>query len=290
MTDRLLEWMSFRRTGRLSDVPADLADAGAVRRTVDNLATLGHLEVLPNSNWRIAPPVLAGLPERADGLVSAVLCGARTPAVLDTLASAGASAGVQLTINPTDARPAIVRLTGASSGEVAAVAAAAGIPLQPDAALTLLACTPTIRDWPRNPCPMVGGRVETVRRFSRSRIGWVESTIGEASAARSGFFRIKRDWDWVSLLKMGASECAYIDDRAGRLAAAAKLKAVTWSSASEILDLPVQLLPPAPIARALALCSGSLPSYDATTRRISFTGIPIEILRLTLAITGLRLA
>ncbi|MET2829792.1 hypothetical protein [Mesorhizobium shangrilense] len=286
MTDRLLEWMSFRRTGRLSDVPADLADAGAVRRTVDNLATLGHLEVLPNSNWRIAPPVLAGLPERADGLVSAVLCGARTPSVFDSLARAGA----QLAINTTGTRPAVVRLTGASNGELAAVAAAAGIPLQIDAALTLLACTPTIRDWPRIPCQMVGGRVETVLRFSRSRIGWVESTIGEASAAQSGFFRIKRDWDWVSLLKMDVSDCAYIDDRAGRLAAVAKLKAVSWSSASETLDLPGQLLPPAPIARALALCSGALPHYDVAARRISFTGIPLEILRLTLAITGLRLA
>lgn len=290
MTDRLLEWMSFRRTGRLSDVPAFLADAGAVRRTVDNLATLGHLELLPNDNWKIVPPVLAGLPERADGLVSAVLCGARTPGVLDTLAGACASASVQLAFKAADTRPAIVQLTGASNGELAAVAAAAGIPLQLDAALTLLACTPTIRDWPRTPCPMVSGRVETVRRFSRSRIGWVESTIGEASAAHSGFFRIKRDWDWVSLLKMGVSDCAYIDDRAGRLAAAVKLKAVSWSSGSEILDLPGQLLPPSPIARALALCSGVLPHYDAAARRISFTGVPLEILRLTLAITGLRLA
>ena len=290
MTARLLEWMSFRRSGRLSDVPADLADAGAVRRTADNLATLGHLEVLPNGNWKIAPPVLAGLPERADGPVFAVLCGARTPGGLDSLASASASGGVQLTINATSARPAVVRLTGAYNGQLAAVAAAAGIPLQLDAALTLLACTPTIRDWPRTPCPMVGGRVERVRRFSRSRIGWVESTNAEASAAHSGFFRIKRDWDWVSHLKMSVTNCAYIDDRAGRLAAAAKLKAAFWSAGSETLDLPSQLLPPAPIARALALCSGVLPHYDAAARRISFTGIPIEILRLTLAITGLRLA
>ncbi len=290
MTDRLLEWMSFRRTGRLNDIPADLADAGAVRRTVDNLATLGHLELLPNDNWKIAPPVLAGLPERPNGLVSAVLCGARTPGVLDSLAASCASVGVQLATNAIETLPAAVQLTGASNGEFAAVASAAGIPLQLDAGLTLLACTPTIRDWPRTPCPMVGGRVETVRRFSRSRIGWVESTLAEASAARSGFFRIKRDWDWVSLLKLDVSECAYIDDRAGRLAAAAKLKTLSWSSDTEVLGLPGQLLPPAPIARALALCSGLPPHYDAATRRISFAGIPLEILRLTLAITGLRLA
>jgi len=137
---------------------------------------------------------------------------------------------------------------------------------------------------------MVAGRVETVRRFSRSRIGWIASTLAEATAAQSGFFRIKRDWDWVSLLKTDVSECAYIDDRAGRLAAAAKLKAVTWTASSGALDLPGQLYPPVLIARALVLCTGFLPKYDAATRRISFAGVPREILRLTLAVTGLKLA
>jgi hypothetical protein len=137
---------------------------------------------------------------------------------------------------------------------------------------------------------MVGGRVETVRRFSRSRIGWIASTLAEASAARSGFFRIKRDWSWVSLLKTDVSECAYIDDRAGRHAAAAKLKAASWTAGSGTLDLPGQLYPPAPIARALTLCTGFLPQYDAASRRISFSGVPPELLRLTLATTGLKLA
>ena len=121
-------------------------------------------------------------------------------------------------------------------------------------------------------------------------MGWVESTLAEATAAKAGFFRIKRDWDWVSLLKTSATECAYIDDRAGRLAAAAKLKAVSWTADSQTLDLPGQLFPPGPIARALTLCTGFLPRYEAASRRISFSGIPPGILRLTLANTGLRLA
>lgn len=290
MTDRLLEWMSFRRSGRLGDIASDLANAGAVRRTVDDMATLGHIELLPGADWKVAPPVLAMLPRRPDGAITAVLCGARTPSVLASLASACASAGVQLDTQPAAARPSVIRVTAGSNSGLAAAASAAGIPLQHDAALTLLACTPAIRNWPRTPCPMVAGRVETVRRFSRSRIGWTASTLAEATAARSGFFRIKRDWDWVSLLKTDVSECAYIEDRAGRLAAAAKLKAAAWTASSGALDLPGQLYPPAPIARALALCTGFLPQYDAATRRISFADIPPEILRLTLAITGLRLA
>ncbi len=290
MTDRLLEWMSFRRSGQVGDIASDVAGAGAIHRTVDDLATLGHIELLPGADWKIAPPALAALPGRPAGGASAVLCGARTPGVLASLASACASEGVELATQAVAARPSVIRVMAGSISDLVAAASAAGIPLQHDAALTLLACTPTIRDWPRTPCPMVAGRVETVRRFSRSRIGWIGSTLAEATAARSGFFRIKRDWDWVSLLKTDVSECAYIDDRAGRLAAAAKLRAAAWTASSGTLDLPAPLYPPAPIARALALCTGFLPQYDAGTRRVSFAGVSPEILRLTLAITGLKLA
>src|SRR5687767_2985076 len=88
MTDLLLEWMSFRRAGRMSDVPADLAGSGVVRRTVDNFAVLGHLELRNGASWKIAPPALAGLPARAGSEAAAVLCGARTPGVLASLTAA----------------------------------------------------------------------------------------------------------------------------------------------------------------------------------------------------------
>lgn len=290
MTDLLLEWMSFRRAGRMSDVPADLAGGGAVWRTMDNLAVLGHLELLNGTSWKVAPPTLAGLPTYAARGAVAVLCGARTPGVLASLKAACHGVGAQMAALSVPSRPAVIRVTAASSAELASVASAARIPLQHEAAFTLLACTPAIRDWPRTPSTMVDGRVEMVRRFSRSRMGWVESTLAEAAAAKSGFFRIKRDWDWVSLLKTDVSECAYIDDRAGRLAAAAKLRVVSWTANSRTLDLPSQLFPPVAIARALALCTGFLPRYEAASRRISFGDIPPEILRLTLAITGLKLA
>lgn len=290
MTERLLEWMSFRRAGRMSDLPADLADGVVVWRTVDNLAVLGHLELLNGTSWKVTPPILAGLPRYASRGAAAVLCGARTPGVLASLTAGCQSIGAKIEAVSVPSRPAVIRVTATSTAELVSVASAARIPLQHDAAFTLLACTPNIRDWPRTPCVMVDGRVETVRRFSRSRMGWVESTLAKAAAAKTGFFRIKRDWDWVSLLKTGVSECAFIDDRAGRLAAATKLKVVSWTANSRTLDLPSQLFPPVAIARALALCTGFLPRYEAASRRISFGDIPPEILRLTLAITGLKLS
>lgn len=290
MMDRLLEWMSFRRTGQIKDIPDGLADAGKMSHVVYGLAMLGHLELLSSTRWKITPPVLAVQPRGPDDQVSAVLCGARTPGVLGSLDSACTGTGLQFMTEAASTQPAVVRISGASISKLVAVASDAGIPLQPDASLTILACTPSISAWPRTPCPMVGGRVQTVRRFSCSRLGWVEATLDEASRARFGLFKIKRDWDWVNLLKTDVSECADIDSRAGRLVVARKRKVASWTADSGILSLPGKLFPPSPIARALALCTGFLPKYDAATRRISFTGVSPEVQRLTLTITGLRLA
>lgn len=288
MTDLLLEWMSFRGAGRFDDLPAELSDRVPARRTVEDLATLGHVEAEDAASWRVAPPVLAGLPG-GEQLSGAVLCGARTPGVLGRLAAACEREGAQMSVTATPSRPSLIRVAAPSKAALAVAADAAGTAFQSDAAFTLLACTPTIRNWPRTPCAMAGGRVETVRRFSRSKISWVASTLAEANASKGGFFRIKRDWDWVSILKTGVAECAYVDDRVGRLVASAKLRAVSWDSASRTLSLPGQLYPPGTIARALTLCTGTLPRFDAASRRICFSSVHPEILRLTLAITGLRL-
>ena len=137
---------------------------------------------------------------------------------------------------------------------------------------------------------MVGGRVEKVLRFSRSRIGWVESTLADANAANTGLFSIQRDWDWVSLLKIRRSECASIDPRAGRLAAASKLRVVTWCERSWTLSLPHRLYPPMLIARGLALCTGRLPQHEEASQRITFGGVAPEVMRAAVAIMGVRRA
>lgn len=287
MTDRALEWMSYRRSGKIGDLPSKLIGTTGERRFVDDAVTLGHAEWTAPNAWQIAPPVLAGLPR--DGGIAAVLCGARTPKLLDSLAAACSAAGTHLSAERHDGRPVTLMVVAASQELLADTAVRAGIPLQSDAALRILACTPSVRQWPRTPCPMVQGRVETVRRFSRSKMHWVSSTLEEAAAASAGFFRIQRDWDWVSLIKSSPHDAALIDDRAGRMAAAAKCKVVRWAPDSGTLSLPAQLYPPGIMARGMALCSGELPRFDRETRQIAFDGVRPEHLRMFLALTGLRL-
>jgi hypothetical protein len=282
--------MSYRGAGRIADVPTELLGGLAVFRTLDDLTVLGHIERPDNSAWRVCPPVLAGLPGRRDEPARAVLCGARTAGVLTSLHAVCRNSAVEIVEIETNGRPPTIQVTAPTTTAIAAAAAESKLAFQREASFTLLACIPTIREWPRTPCTMVAGRVETVRRFSRSKMGWVTTDLREATSAKAGFFRIKRDWDWVSLLKTGVNECAYIDDRAGRVAVAAKLRAVSWSAGACELGLPSQLYPPAIIARALVLCTGALPHFEPTARRIIFSGISPDILNMTLALTGLRLA
>ena len=290
MTDVLLEWMSFRGSGRVADIPPDLVSEGSARLAVEGLVTLGHVELVEPNTWRIAPPVVAGLPGNGTHKGEAILCGARTAGVLSQFRAACRQHGVAVSVSSVSDRPSVIRVSSCRYSALKTAANEAGLGFQGNAAFTLLACTPTIREWPRTPCPMVSGRVETVRRFSRSKLRWIGSTLDEARESQRGFFRIRRDWDRVSIIKMGANESAYIDDRAGRLLVAEKLKAASWDPEEWTFSVPQQLYPPRVIARALAMCAGTLPIFDQTSKRISFAGVPLDIFRLALGITGLRQA
>ncbi len=289
MTDALLEWLSFRQTGRVDDVPAELLDGANARWMLDTLTQLGHVEV-DGVSWRVAPPVLAGTPRNSEDARRAVLCGARTAGVMSGLAASCESNGASLTIEPQKGAPALVAVSAASEFTLSQVAAAAGLPFQRNASFTLLSCTPTIAEWPRTRCAMAAGRLQEVSRFSGSELRWTPSTPAYALSADKGFFRIKRDFDRVYILKTGPNDCSYIDPRAGRLAAASKRRAASWDGVSQTLSVPIQLYPPSTVARALSLSTGRVPHIDRASRAVSFAGITRAILKPALAIIGLRLA
>ena len=286
MTGTLLEWMSFRGKVGLHDVRGELTGGEDARRILRDFVTLGHLEVTGSASWRIAPPVLAGMPPEEAGS-AAVLCGARTAALLRRLSEACASEGAWMERNEVVGRPALIRVAAPGASALASVADAAGIPLQNDAGFTLMACTPAISEWPREPCPMVGGNVGAVSRFSRSGINWVDSTLEEAVALPHGFFRIERSWDRVHIIKTGHAECAYMDSRAGCLAVCAGRRLISYDAASRTLSMPRALFPPVLVARALLLCTGALPQIG--DRSISFAGVSTKTMLLALAVTQLRL-
>jgi hypothetical protein len=287
MSDLLLEWMSFRRSGDVDDIPEELLERSRTDRLAEDLATLGHLEITTRTSWQIAPPVLAGLPRDMGGEARGVLCGARTAGLLAKLEKACRETGVEMESAPQEKRPSVVLVRAATESDLMNLGARAGLPFQRDAAFTLLACLPTLAAWPRTPCPMVSGRVDIVRRFSRSKLTWIESSLRDATRAKAGLFRIKRDWDSITILKSSEMDCARIDDRAGRLMLAAKRRVARWDSKTRTLSLPLHLYPPIIIARAFTLCSGGLPTLR--DRRVHFGGVTPGVLGVSLASLGLRL-
>jgi hypothetical protein len=117
MTDELLEWVSFRQTGRIDDLPADRRGI-----TASNLSALGHIEIISGSTWRVAPPTLACIPCESSTPVSAVLCGARTAGVVRKLHAACQDTGAAIQNTMQDENPSRVLISALSIGGLAEIA------------------------------------------------------------------------------------------------------------------------------------------------------------------------
>jgi hypothetical protein len=290
MTDRLLEWLSYRGNGRTNDLPADLLPEDGPHRIIADLAVLGHVEQQADNRWRIAPPVLAALGDESEESAAAVLCGARTCGLIDGLIGACAVQGASVQRISQSKRPDSVLVTAPMTSDLCAIAAACALNWQRDAAFTLLASLPTISDWPRSRCQMVAGKVQRVRRFSKSKLQWTASTLEEAQQSDRGLFLVKRDWNSIVLLKDGKDSQSEIDLAAGRLAVAAGAKKLHVDLKSRSLRIPWALNPPTHISRALALCSGVLPEIRRERRELVFGGVTNRMARLAASVLGLRVA
>ncbi|MBR0793045.1 hypothetical protein JQ631_28565 [Bradyrhizobium manausense] len=289
MTDRLLEWLSYRGRGKVNDLPSHLRPESRPYRVITDLAVLGHIEQ-HDDVWRVAPPVLASLGDGSEENASAVLCGARTRGLIDRLTTACAVHNATLNRIPQNRRPDCILVNAPTTAELCSVAADTALNWQRDAAFTLLASLPTIASWPRRNCQMVSGRVEGVRRFSKSKLLWVPSTLEESQQADRGLFLIKRDYDSIALLKTATDSQSEIDLAAGRLAVAEGARALHIDFKSQSLRIPWTLSPPVLISRALALCSGQLPEVWRERKELVFRGVTSRMARLATAVLGLRVA
>lgn len=290
MTDLLLEWLSYRGKARRADVPPSLLDGARADRKLEAMAMLGHVEMDRSGKWAVCPPVLAGLPANIAAKPAAIVCGARTPALLQNLQAACAARQAELEAEVQDGLPTRIAIYAEDPLVLKQVATDTGIYFQRDAAFSILACLPSVATWPRRPCPMPFGRLGEVRRFSRRRCDWVDSTIEEATSACKGLFRIRRDRGSITLLKEAPHEQSEIDAYAGRLSVAVGLKKLRWNAINCAMRIPFLLRPPLVICRALVLCNGRAPSNDWRARETVFEQVPTRIANLTAALTGLRFA
>jgi hypothetical protein len=118
MTDLLLEWASYRSSGRRDDLPEELLDGEQPVWVLADLAALGHIDLLSDGRWRTAPPVLAAISNDTGLAGSAILCGARTPQIMKRFrdACSRAQGTIAETVRPK--RPTAVTVTTRSPADL----------------------------------------------------------------------------------------------------------------------------------------------------------------------------
>jgi hypothetical protein len=150
-----------------------------------------------------------------------------------------------------------------------------GIMVQKDAPASLLSALPGVRDhrsWRSSQMPGTPGWV--VHRFAiYPEPQWKEFPPTDARKAPSGLFRfIMKHQRFYYLRSRG---CTYsVPVQLGKYAVIRRRRGiVSYHSERRTLSVPVFLRPPLLMERALVLCSGVLPRFDLTTRRLEYSEV-----------------
>ncbi|MET3395793.1 hypothetical protein ABIC33_006470 [Variovorax sp. 1140] len=266
--NELLLWMSARRSGTVQDFRAKAAQLGAVqsgraawRTTQWNFEKLAHAEFGPAADagsWCIAPPVLAAGQPELSGRVRAVLCGARTPRLVDRLLGSGG--GVSLNVRAQAGMPDLIEASASNLAELKQFATQAGVRLQSNASLAVLCCATPPKSVLLQPASLpVGGWA--VSAFSKFALEWQASTPREAREARSGLFRFRSDYETVHIIAKDGRAWTCDPAAAKYRILRPRNRVLAYTASDCTLTVRATCRPPLLVERALVLCSGLLPEY-----------------------------
>ncbi|TPK88894.1 MULTISPECIES: hypothetical protein [unclassified Mesorhizobium] len=252
-------------------LPALRGGPAAHYRAMWAFGSLAHCEFGPaaGGGWRMTPPALAaGDPAMP---TTAILCGARSDALLASLVSA---AGGKMSTTPLRGAPDLVRVEAVSAGELISLAREVGIPVQWNAPLAVLAAfrAPPPASFPETALPIGGWKVY---RFSRSQMAWTASTAAEAGSAHRGLFRFSSDYGTRHIFRHGGTSREAPPAVAKFWVLGRHQRALRLDLSKGTASFPVTLRPPGLIDRALTICSGSLPSV--AERQLVYTGVTAPV-------------
>jgi len=265
--DLVLEWLSFRGHGRLSDVASSVAAvmdspprtrAYAARAYLRRLEVLGHLDLQwSEGKWRIRPTVLTQLPGSS---AIALVIGKRTAELEGRLES---EAVLHRVVPPTSRTvslgdPGILLLEYDSEAELSDVATNAGAKFIPCAALDLAANLPLLALGARAAGPNTYGSAVEMFNVLEREFTQVETF------RRDGLFKQKVNGRWQYwLLRSGRwSSIGYAEGMCLTMSEVdsrcLQLKIFEDVDEDPIGTLHVNGALPLPVQhqRALALCSG----------------------------------
>lgn len=287
--NELLLWMSARHCGSARSFRSKVAEIGLAGRRPRhlvaqwNLAKLAHAEFgskAAGTGWRIAPPILAAGDPWHDP--RGVLCGARTPAILDRLDAAGASRRKQQQADGPD----LIEIGAPSAALLEEYASLAGIRIQWNAPLAVLACYTPPAEQKLVPIdlPIGGWRVS---RFSKTGLAWLPSSVDQAKEAVAGLFRFRSEYETVHILIENGSPFS-VEPATGKYRILNKRhRPMSYGHSDQTFHVSAFCRPPSLVERALVLCSGMLPAY--TDGLLTYTKVEPAVALTVASLLGQRL-
>lgn len=248
------------------------------------LSRLGHVEFFANGcerGWRVTPPswtlLLTDKPR-------AILCGARTPQLLRRVETA-ISEPASLAIGQAADIPASYCIDAPSRERLVEAVSKSGIPLLENVPLLILNALPPLSDWGEDVDDLPVGQEWIVEKFGADRQRWETSSRDVAIGSNEGLFRFRLPYQSRYFIRRrgmsreveGAAAKYVLLRRYGR-------RVLHFSADSKSLRVPASCRPPLLVERALILCSGRLPTFDAESSILEYGAINSEVAR---AVAGL---
>jgi hypothetical protein len=300
--NELLLWLSARKQGswpqfRGAVETLDLANSADEEQDMSlplhqrirfNLERLGHLEFGAaecENGWRVVPPTLA-LSQHDNG-VTGVLCGARTPKLVDGIERA--AGGLSFERAPDADCPDVLRMHALEAEGLTELALREGILCQLDTPTALLSHLPpvdSIKGWRREALP-IAGKDWDVKQFiiERKVMKWRAITLQAANAAGAqGLFCFTRFQMPQYFLREGR-ETIRLPGAIGKYLVLSRRqrRVLRYDRQERRLTLPAIFRPPLLTERALILCSGFPPSLSVVRSRpiLTYRDIPEEVAGMT---------
>lgn len=264
----LLRWLSENRCGPWGALKSVanwlLPGQEYVSRVVDDLSSLGHLEMdWAQEQWTVAPPAVVTLP--FSGL-RAVLAGRRLPPLIEAIASGEVFEDLDIWVDERTQKggPDVIYFSTSRQLDIPTLAARLGVQFSDYPALRLVRALPMVgQDGAESPPPVV----ESGEQWDGIAMRWRPLE----KSGHAGLFRVDAYGRWRHVLSKDGVRYWHTDLSAGRYAELARVgrSVVTYQAEgiSGTLVVPVNVPLPTLHARVATLCTGTLPSNDGKVLR-----------------------
>jgi hypothetical protein len=211
----------------------------------------------------------------ADG-VRGVLCGARSPALRDRVLHAASNLCCEV-LTPYGV-PDVLRFVASDVPTLAKLTDPIGLHLQADAPLAILSHMPPC-DPPRRqkPSEFPTGDDWNIHEFDTAALAWSKTERRHGQATRTGMFRFTHRFHRPSYLLRWSGATFKLPRAVGLyvLLKRSRQDLLSYDAAAQTLRVRAICRPPRLLERALVLCSGLPPTYDAAI--LTYLDVPPEI-------------